>query len=71
MPSIHVLPNHVIISVPEGTNLLQALQENGVFLDAPCGGKGRCGKCVVSIQGEDVLSCRVTVENSITVTIPP
>lgn len=36
----------------EGGNLLTALLEAGAFVDAPCAGKGRCGKCRVMARGE-------------------
>ncbi|ORC35136.1 hypothetical protein B4O97_10420 [Marispirochaeta aestuarii] len=39
--------------VPRGTNLLEALQGFDDFdFDAPCGGKGTCGKCRVLVDGE-------------------
>lgn len=34
---------------PKGSSLLQELQEHKVFVDAVCGGKGRCGKCKVQV----------------------
>lgn len=41
------------ISAPQGANLLEILRGRGFFLDAPCGGRGRCGKCGVRlISGE-------------------
>ena len=32
-------------------NLLSALRENGVAIDAPCSGTGKCGKCRVVVSG--------------------
>ena len=32
-----------------GTSLLEAARRTGVFLEAPCGGNGRCGKCKVRL----------------------
>lgn len=32
-----------------GDNLLEILRRNQLFLDAPCGGKGICGKCKVQV----------------------
>lgn len=32
-------------------NLLQILRQAGVFIDAPCGGGGRCGKCRIKASG--------------------
>ena len=37
--------------VEEGVTLLQALGEQAAHLDTPCGGAGRCGKCLVRAQG--------------------
>ncbi|MGB9720759.1 MAG: ASKHA domain-containing protein [bacterium] len=33
-------------------NLLSLLQKKGIFIDASCGGKGRCGRCRVLIKGK-------------------
>lgn len=33
-----------------GTSLLDAARRTGVFLEAPCGGNGRCGKCKVRLM---------------------
>ena len=35
----------------QGGNLLNILLEVGAFVDAPCAGKGRCGKCRVNAGG--------------------
>jgi len=32
--------------------ILESLQGEGVFIDAPCSGKGHCGKCKVKIEGK-------------------
>lgn len=37
------------IEVQKGTNLMEAARKAGVFIDAPCGGKGQCGKCKVKV----------------------
>ncbi|MCX7995657.1 MAG: ASKHA domain-containing protein [candidate division WOR-3 bacterium] len=36
----------------EFTSLLTLLQKKGIFIDAACGGKGRCGRCRVFIGRE-------------------
>ena len=43
------------IAVSGGTTLLEAQIIAGLRPDAPCGGKGRCGKCIVDVRkaGED------------------
>ncbi len=50
---VTVLPDDVSFDVERGTNLLEALSENGIVLDASCGGAGVCGQCRVKvIEGE-------------------
>lgn len=51
-------------------NLLELLRENGVALSAPCGGLGTCGKCVVRLNGSDVLACQTVVAEDCTVEVP-
>jgi len=43
-------PTNKSIEVAEGTCLIDAARRAGVFIDAPCGGKGHCGKCRVTIK---------------------
>ncbi len=53
MPTITFLPSNRSITVPAGTELLDAARRAGVEIDSPCGGKGTCGKCIVRIlEGE-------------------
>lgn len=48
--------------------LKQVLEENGVHMPHPCGGRGSCGKCAVRIEGEisppdareEAFSCRLS-----------
>lgn len=49
---------------------MAALRSAGIFLDAPCGGDGKCGKCSVIVDGTEVLACQTTVENDIEVYTP-
>ena len=70
MPKLHILPQDIICDVARGTNLMDALQEQRVFLDAPCGGNGKCGKCKVILEGREVLACQTPVDSDMTVTIP-
>ena len=41
-----------VISGHEGQNLLNLLANQGIHVDAPCAGRGRCGKCRVKVTGE-------------------
>ena len=43
-------PENTSIDVPEDITLMEALKDAGIFLDAPCGGRGTCGKCLVKIS---------------------
>ncbi|MBQ2676887.1 MAG: DUF4445 domain-containing protein [Clostridia bacterium] len=40
------------LNMADGTRLYDALCNNGIFIDAPCGGTGKCGKCKVKAFGE-------------------
>lgn len=68
--TITVLPQKQVISVHQGTNLLKALRDAGLSPDAPCGGNGKCGKCKVTVDGQETLSCRYAVESDVTVHMP-
>ncbi len=55
------------ILVPPGTVLLEALKRVG-FTYGPCGGLGKCGRCVVEItDGKLVQACFFRVHENITV----
>lgn len=50
---VRFMPQDVTVTVEEGTDLLAAQIQAGLHPDAPCGGKGTCGKCLVNIvEGE-------------------
>ncbi len=62
-----------------GETLLQAAQRAGVFVDAPCGGNGVCGKCrvkvlsgEVSTDGKDgwLLACRAEPLSDVKILVP-
>lgn len=66
--SVRFLPADVSVSAEEGTTLLQAMIQAGLCPDAPCGGKGTCGKCrVIRKDGRDVLACQTPVTEDVTV----
>lgn len=52
------LTSDEVIKLKEGDNLYSTLKRAGVYLVAPCGGKGTCGKCKIkAIDGQyDVIS---------------
>lgn len=72
--SIRFLPEDKTVEVPEGTKISEAAIAAGVAIRLPCGGKGRCGKCMVVVHndrcGERVLACQTQIDRDMTVTIP-
>lgn len=42
-------PANKTIEVGKGTVLMEAARAAGIFLDAPCAGKGHCGKCRIKV----------------------
>ena len=61
-------PQNRSVSVAEGQSLLQAEILAGLGPDAPCGGRGTCGKCRVTLRdGREVLACQTPVTEDITV----
>ena len=56
----------------ENEILLDVLRRNGLIVTAPCGGKGICGKCMVTLLAPDgerdrVLACKLPVLRDLTV----
>lgn len=65
--TVTFLPDHIAITVEAGTTVLQAQIAAGLHPDAPCGGKGTCGKCKVILDGNEVLACQTVVDRELTV----
>jgi len=61
MPQVIFEPSGQSIEVPPGTELLEAARLAGAELEAPCGGKGRCGRCIVRIGSGRVDSDSLSV----------
>lgn len=68
-----------------GETILEIIKRENIFIDAPCGGKGKCGKCKVKFTGEDIpllpeekelnlypyrLSCIIKPSKDIIVEVP-
>lgn len=70
MYNVRILPGETCLAVQEGTNLMEALRNAGLHLDAPCGGRGACGKCKVLLDGAEVLACQTRVDRDMTVELP-
>ena len=68
---VRFLRENCSVSVKPGTTVLEAQRLAGLMPDAPCGGKGTCGKCRVTLVGEDgskeVLACQTPVETDLLV----
>jgi len=48
-------PDNIVIEVEAQTTILQAANKAGLQLNATCGGKGTCGKCLVRVLKGDYL----------------
>jgi uncharacterized 2Fe-2S/4Fe-4S cluster protein (DUF4445 family) len=44
------LPSKKSIAVHEGTSIVDAAARAGILIDTPCGGQGRCGRCLVKVE---------------------
>ncbi len=49
MPKVKFTPQNKEIDVEAGTNLLQAADQAGMYIEGDCAGRGTCGKCRVKI----------------------
>ena len=58
------------IAVQPGESLLSALRRAGFSLPAACGGRGRCGKCRVQVNGAPRLACKVFPQGGEQVVLP-
>jgi uncharacterized 2Fe-2S/4Fe-4S cluster protein (DUF4445 family) len=50
---IRIDPSGVEVSTVRGAPLLEQVRRSGIFVDASCGGEGRCGRCAFEpLEGE-------------------
>ena len=68
--TLTILPQGLKIPAYEDQILLKALRDAGLRADAPCGGAGTCGKCLLVVDGREVLSCQTLVDSDMTVELP-
>ena len=54
----------------EGERLAEALRRFGFSVPLPCGGRGSCGKCRVTVDGRAELACQYEIHSDITVALP-
>lgn len=51
---VKFMPENQVIEVEQGTSLLNAASQAGIFIKSSCGGKGSCGACKVTVLSGDV-----------------
>lgn len=68
MPRIYILER--CLECSEGELLIDILKRHGISLCAPCGGRGVCGKCKVTVNGRSELACNYRVTGDVTVSLP-
>lgn len=55
-----------------GETLYERILAEDIYLEAPCGGKGKCGKCLVQLapDGEKVRACQTRIAGDTDVYLP-
>jgi len=71
--SLTFRPDGRQVSIHAGATLLEAAGQAGIILNSVCGGKGTCGKCLVTLEpdGRGILACQHHIDSDLTVTVPP
>lgn len=69
---IHFIREELTAETEKNVTLMEAMKAAGIFLDAPCGGRGTCGKCLVKISAdkenwEKVKACQTHIEGDLEV----
>ncbi|MCI8506716.1 MAG: DUF4445 domain-containing protein [Lachnospiraceae bacterium] len=64
---IEFVNQNVTVEAKRGKTLLEVEIEAGFMPDAPCGGKGTCGKCKVKANGKTVSACQCLIQEDMTV----
>lgn len=59
--------NGEILLAEDGETLSHVLMRCGKAVEHPCGGRGICRKCTVTVNGKEELSCRYKVNSDIEV----
>lgn len=62
--------NAATLQIQEGETLLAALRRAGYSIPAACGGRGRCGKCRVPVNGIPRLACKTAAKDGDVVILP-
>ena len=75
MYKINIQPENLTMEAQDGEDLLSVQIRAGLRPDAPCGGQGSCGKCLVDILDltqatvQTVLACQYQVHQDLTIRI--
>ncbi|MBR3955431.1 MAG: DUF4445 domain-containing protein [Clostridia bacterium] len=59
-----------ILHASDGEKLSDVLLRAGLFVSHPCGGRGTCKKCTVTLNGKQELCCQYRVHGDIEVILP-
>ncbi|MBR5380994.1 MAG: DUF4445 domain-containing protein [Oscillospiraceae bacterium] len=75
MAKVRIFKNGALLRETEaniGETVYAAVTAAGLYLDAPCAGTGRCGKCLVQLSpdGERVKACRTDITGDTDVYLP-
>ena len=70
--NVNFKPDDKTVSIHAGASILEAAAQAGIVLNAVCGQKGTCGKCIVNLapDNEEVKACQHKITCDLTVTIP-
>lgn len=63
--TITFLPSGKTVTAADGITLLEAQIQAGLHPDAPCGGRGTCGKCLVQIQSGQITGIQKACETKV------
>lgn len=61
MIRVDFIREKISLEVSEGTTIQEAQIMAGLEPDAPCGGRGKCGKCFVKMNGNYVKACQTRI----------
>ena len=70
MHKVTVLPQNRVLSANPGENLYQLLLRSGLSSAALCGGTGKCGKCLVTVDGVLMKSCETIITEDMIIELP-
>jgi uncharacterized 2Fe-2S/4Fe-4S cluster protein (DUF4445 family) len=73
--TIHILPHGRTIKSAASQSLLEILVENNILLRSDCGGKGKCGKCLVNVVSPEEKAglkpaCTLEITQDMEIEIP-